>query len=439
MNLKSSGRTRGQGYPGKRFIGSMRWIVFPDLSSINRNLRAMTFALASMPILAWAGGDAPPRNDLLETGVFIQIPGPNPILTPGSPGSWDDRILETSDAFKDFGTYYLYYHGASEKHGYRIGVATSTHPLGPFTRHGNKPLIDVGPEGTWDDRATACAMILRQDEKQYYMWYFGTGSLPGDKRSGIGLATAEHPLGPWKKFEGNPLLYESGYVGGVVQVKGRYYLYTEHPIGYRCPDYGPVALFTADKPEGPWKPYADNPVMDVGEWGEWDEAGISEAEVLYHSGVFHMFYGGGKPYDPRILTRESIGYAYSFDGVHWIKYGLNPVVTRELNPNAAAFAEVHTIMEPPFIYLYHTLRYKKPWRPRFEKQFPSVEDLGVQVLVTQRGAGHPEAVQSRYAASEEVFVAGRKDHTTCRLATAVSESCDAPRANRPVHLRQGCH
>ena len=61
-----------------------------------------------MPGFAQAADDAshgPTRNDLLDSTPFIHIPGPNPILEPGPPGSWDDRILETSDAFKDFGTY----------------------------------------------------------------------------------------------------------------------------------------------------------------------------------------------------------------------------------------------------------------------------------------------------------------------------------------------
>ena len=124
--------------------------------------------------------------------------------------------------------------------------------------------------------------------------------------------------------------------------------------------------------------------MRPGESSEWDSGGYSEAEVLYFGGMFHMFYGGAKLYQPRIATRESIGYAYSRDGIQWTKYGGNPVATREAEPNASAYAEVHSLIEPPFIYLYHTLRYKQPWRDRFRDQFPVVEDLGVQVLVMQR-------------------------------------------------------
>lgn len=48
----------------------------------------------------------------------------------------------------------------------------------------------------------------------------------------------------------------------------------------------------------------------------------------------------------------------------------------ESEPDAAAFAEVHALWEPPFVYLYHTLRY--------QSAIDVVEDLGVQMLALQR-------------------------------------------------------
>ena len=55
------------------------------------------------------------------------------------------------------------------------------------------------------------------------------------------------------------------------------------------------------------------------------------------------------------------------------------MAVRNANPNAAAFAEVHAIIEPPFIYIYHTLRYTH----KDNDDYPWIEDLGVQVLATQ--------------------------------------------------------
>jgi len=332
---------------------------------------------------AEAHDEVRPRNAFLEPGAFLQIPGPNPILTPGPEGAWDDQIIEASDAFKDFGTYYLYYHGNGGS-GYRLGVATASRPLGPFTKHGKGPILTVGPKGSWDERHVACAMILKEGHDRYSMWYSGRGAPPKHRTWGIGLAIADNPLGPWKKHDGNPVIEDFGYVGGVVKFGGKFYLYAAHPIGSTGPDYSPMALATATNREGPYAKWKGNPVLEQGQWGEWDDGGFSEAEVLYHGGIFHMFYGGAKLFRPRILTRECIGYAYSRDGVHFVKYGRNPVATRHAEPNAAAYAEVHSIIEPPFVYIYHTLRYVKSWRERFRERFPRVEDLGVQVLVMQR-------------------------------------------------------
>ena len=342
-------------------------------------LGVLTAAVAAEP----PAKTGPRRNGMLEPGLFIQIPGPNPILTPGPDGAWDDEIIEASDAFKNFSTYYLYYHGNGGR-GYRLGVATSRHPLGPFKKHGEEPILALGKKGSWDDAHVACAMVVRDSPEKYYMWYSGMGRSRERRGWRIGLATAPSPLGPWKKYERNPIVEKFGYVGGVVKVKGKYHLYTAYPIGKTGPDYSPMALATAEKPEGPWTRWKGNPVLKEGSPGEWDDGGFSEAEVLYHNGVFHMFYGGAKIYRPRIATRESIGYAYSTDGINFVKYCRNPVAARHAEPNASAYAEVHAIIEQPFIYLYHTLRYVKPWRPRFEKRFPRVEDLGVQVLITKR-------------------------------------------------------
>ncbi len=334
-----------------------------------------------------ASGPLAGRNDLLKHGVFLHVPGPNPILQPLD-GAWDSLDIETADAFKDKGKYYLYYHGTSDLReqgvvGYQIGVAVADHPLGPFRRHGDKPLIEVGPAGSWDDFHTACAMILKEGLGRYILWYSGYGRGAEHRQWSIGLATASNPLGPWVKHENNPVLPDFGYVGGVVTVDDTYYLYTEHPIGSTGDDYAPLSLATALAPAGPWTPYAGNPVMRQGQWGEWDDGGISEAEVLYHSGVFHLFYGGAKLFRPRRLTRESIGYAYSADGTHFVKYGLNPVITRESNPNLASFSEVHAVWEAPFIYLYHTIRYKSAGSVKGKHRPLGREDIGVQVLATQ--------------------------------------------------------
>ncbi len=321
---------------------------------------------------------------LLVPGRYVHIPGPNPIILPGPPGAWDDGVIEAADALRDGPTYYFYYHGTGQGKGYRLGVATASAPLGPFRKHGDRPILDLGPKGSWDDQGVACAMVVPDGPGKYWMWYSGHGTSPEHAKWSIGLATAAHPLGPWQKFAGNPILRDFGYVGGVVRVGGKYHLYTAHPIGSTGPDYSPMSLAPADSPSGPWTRYRGNPVLREGRSGEWDDGGFSEGEVFYADGMFHMFYGGAKIHPERIRTRESIGYAFSRDGRRFQKHPQNPVGPREANPNAAAFAEVHAIYEPPFVYLYHTLRYIEPRTAADKQRFPNVENLGVQVLALSR-------------------------------------------------------
>lgn len=332
---------------------------------------------ANQPIYADEGfADPSTRQIAIELSEFIQIPGPNPIIRPGPEGAWDDGETEAADAFEDMGTYYFYYHATGAK-GYQLGVASATSPLGPFKKHGDKPILAVGPKGSWDDGNVACAMVVKEGDEKYYMWYSGIGSGLKQRRWSVGLATADHPLGPWKKYEGNPVLNDFGFVGGVIKLNGKYYIYSAYPLTLAGYKDGPLSVAVGEKPEGPYVKYSGNPIMVKGNPGDWDDGGISESEVLYHNGMFHMFFSGGPFYGPGL---ESIGYAYSFDGFKWFKYGKNPVAARQANPNCAALAEAHAVIELPYIYLYHTIR------PEIHegKSHPWVEDLGVQVLVTQR-------------------------------------------------------
>jgi len=298
---------------------------------------------------------------------FVEIPGPDPILVPGGPGDWDGLMLEASGILKDENTYYLYYHARPKDHkawkrtGYRLGVATAPHPLGPWTKYQGNPILDLGPKGSWDDGYVACGNVIKEGQKSFYMVY--TGNHSG------GLAYAGNPLGPWKKFERNPIIKNVGYVGGLVKVGGTYHLYAECPVGASSPDQGPFALSTAAKLEGPWKWHEPKTVLPAGDWGAWDDGGFSEAGVLYHDRMFHCFYGGTK-----WQKLESIGYAWSLDGVCWHKHHANPVIPRENQPGVSAYAEVHALWEPPFYYVYHTMRYRSR---------PIYEDLGVTVLATQ--------------------------------------------------------
>lgn len=69
--------------------------------------------------------------------------------------------------------------------------------------------------------------------------------------------------------------------------------------------------------------YDDNPVIPVGEPGEWDDTSNRFPFVVLHDGLYHMFYTSFRSANEPM----AIGYAMSEDGMNWVKYENNPVFT----------------------------------------------------------------------------------------------------------------
>lgn len=70
-----------------------------------------------------------------------------------------------------------------------------------------------------------------------------------------------------------------------------------------------------------WDKYEDNPVLDVSYSGMWDSLGVETASILIDSTApaeekYKMWYAG----QYFNTYRYEIGYAYSADGINWIKY-----------------------------------------------------------------------------------------------------------------------
>jgi hypothetical protein len=60
----------------------------------------------------------------------------------------------------------------------------------------------------------------------------------------------------------------------------------------------------------------NNPVLFHGPPGSWDSESIHVSSVLYDGSIFHLWYAG--VYTGNVNWK--IGYAWSFDGIEWIKY-----------------------------------------------------------------------------------------------------------------------
>ncbi len=157
----------------------------------------------------------------------------NPILKGGTSGQWDDNRASEEYVFEDNGTYYMFYMGESvaglfEKTGY----ATSSTPIGPFTKYAGNPVLSGSSfSGNWDsgqDRA-ADPYVFKKDG----VFYVGvTASVTGKSgwQDGIFKTT---DFSNYTPVYVNPVLMRSAQPawdseeilkGAVTEAGGVYYL-----------------------------------------------------------------------------------------------------------------------------------------------------------------------------------------------------------------------
>ena len=63
--------------------------------------------------------------------------------------------------------------------------------------------------------------------------------------------------------------------------------------------------------------YSEKPVLQHGKSNTWDGSFISPGAIVYHEGLFHMFYNGSRFIDWGEISARQIGLAISLDGYEW--------------------------------------------------------------------------------------------------------------------------
>ena len=185
-----------------------------------------------------------------------------------------------------------------------------------WIKHPENPVLDVGPSGSWDSQgAYAPSVIL--DNGIYRMWYSGFDA------KGIGYATSEDGI-HWTKYENNPVL-NLGSLGAwddddvyfpTVIFDGL--IYKMWYCGY---DGVTRRIGYATSEDGiHWTKYESNPIIYRGPADSWDDANLDTQSVISDNGTYRMWYNASD----NITWR--IGYATSEDGIHWTKYTGNPVL-----------------------------------------------------------------------------------------------------------------
>jgi predicted GH43/DUF377 family glycosyl hydrolase len=176
-----------------------------------------------------------------------------PVLSPDA-RTWEGNYIAANGHALYQGQIFYWYQ-AGPKDAPRIGLARSAD--GRAWRKEPGPVLRGGPRSSWDERAVGDPYVIRK-AGTFYMYYLGTDRA---QRQRLGVARSTD--------------------------------------GIR------------------WEKLRQNPVLELGEAGSFDEVGLGEPAVWEQFGFYWMLYTGRDAREHRRL-----GLARSADGVRWSKLPL---------------------------------------------------------------------------------------------------------------------
>jgi hypothetical protein len=327
----------------RRRIGAMPYLLAALLHT-TRGSVGYLFAILLMGVIVFSTGAAPSTNDLDFAKFIPKVIPRSAIFSQPDWCLWDPCILDGGD-----GKFYLYYSRWPTKLGYdawcthaEIAFATATNASGPYKYQG--VVLSSRGGDFWDGHAVFNTDVVRIGAKffLYYTGNYGTTNWASDRRipiasdewwvhrnnQRIGVAVADSPAGPWKRFD-KPLLDVGSAFGQtilnvpnlVIKPEGGYRLY------YKTLGEGPgkfgggVFHFSAD---------ADNP---LGPFTRWPEPMVNKNKLMpdvKKPFVFHIddhfewiqdgrYYAIVKDHDAPFLTKHgrSLLLFDSPDGRTW--------------------------------------------------------------------------------------------------------------------------
>jgi predicted GH43/DUF377 family glycosyl hydrolase len=199
---------------------------------------------------------------------------------------------------------------------------TEQSPSAPVcAKYQGNPVLVAGANGTWDQQAIGRESVLFNGTT-YNMWYTSLSSLQ------IGYASSKDGLN-WKKYP-SPVLTagpkgfwdQGGVESPSVIWNGTVYLmYYGGSNGTFASDIG--VAFSHDMIH--WQKYSANPVL-VRTPNSFDAYSIKYPGALYDNSTYRIWYTARS----QAGVNDSLGYATSTDGLHWIKYSDNPVISTKM-------------------------------------------------------------------------------------------------------------
>ena len=137
--------------------------------------------------------------------------------------------------------------------------------------------LGCGPNGSWDESGTIAPYVAAHNG-QFYLFY--TGFRNGDLSTReLGCAIADSPLGPWKRWPGNPVLrqnpdpsaWDSGMLGdsNVIFRQGKWWLYFKSRRNEETSKQTHIGVAFANEITGPYTKYSNNPLFAGHAFSAW--------------------------------------------------------------------------------------------------------------------------------------------------------------------------
>ncbi len=249
-----------------------------------------------------AGQEAIVRTQVLTSfdGIdWTELPG-NPVLLEGGPGEWDRGGVETVTVLRDGATYLLWYGGYEQRADppltLKIGLAVSDDGIN-WVKSAANPVLGPGAPGEWDESWVESPTVVKVGGT-FFMWYSG---IQYDVfHFAIGLATS--PDGEtWTKHPANPVLgpepannWEDAlvYAPAVIHDGERLVMWYVGINAQTFLDAMRIGMAYSDD-GATWTREPSNPVLDLGEPGEWDEKGAFVPSVVLRDAQYQLYYLSG--------------------------------------------------------------------------------------------------------------------------------------------------
>lgn len=196
-----------------------------------------------------------------------------------------------------------------------------------WTKYSNNPVLQKGPDN-WDAIAIGQPTVLFENDT-IKMWYAGVGT---DMKARICYAISVDGI-EWEKHN-NPVLdvgtddeWDRGWLDTPEILKNN--------TGYKLYYYGDTVQQSAEISSAigiaysidgiNWSKDVNNPIFTKGDEGEWDNSWVESPAILYDDimNEYKMWYNGINT----STWQLKIGFATSTNGVNWIRYANNPVLS----------------------------------------------------------------------------------------------------------------